>query len=89
MLKVTSPANQAVVPAGNVVMKGTGSTPRTFVSGVLLKKGQTPVTPLLSPRTAADGKWEIDLGMLTPGMYTYTVTDQVNTGTVTGSFTVQ
>ena len=89
-LTVTSPANNAVVPAGNVILKGTGSTPRTFVSGVLVTMGNPPLmTTLTSPRTAVDGKWQIDLGSLLPGMYTYTVMDQGNTGTVTGSFTVQ
>ena len=90
--KVTSPANNAQVAAGKIILKGEGATPGSLVvgkiSGMLQAGGQFGPVNISSKRALADGTWEIDLGDYVPGTYSYTLTDRGTNTTINGSFIV-
>lgn len=90
--KVTSPANNAQVAAGKIILKGEGATPggivRGEISGMLQSGGRFAPVPIGSMAAAADGTWAIDLGMYVPGTYSYTLTDILTNTPINGSFIV-
>ena len=89
--KVTSPANNAQVAAGVIILKGEGATPLGRVEGKM--SGSRDVGgPFAATGIACtakmDGTWKIDLGMYVAGTYSYEFTDILTNTTIKGSFIV-